>query len=341
MTTKLFTGIVALAAAALTTAHASFELTPGTNLFLTGTAGIKYSDNIFLASSNEKSSAIIDLIPGISLEMGSAALTKNVFTYSEDFVTYTDASSQNTQLAEVQYDGSYSDSKLSMKLNAGYHQLAQNTRDVRLNGVIVHTDVTNATPTAEVVISPKTTFGAGVDYENTHYTSAGFSDLTAFAVPVNFYYEVEPKLQASVGYKYTHNQVDAPGTDSDENYLNVGARGEFTPKLHGTVNVGYVQDKIESGNGVKGTTESSLGLNANLDYQYSGQDHGEPRGFQRLCGRRHRLDAKDLRPERRGGLRLDRRLERGCLGFVQQLQVCWDLPLGRLLPGGGRADLQV
>lgn len=272
MTTKSIASFLALATAALTTAHASFEISPGTDVFLTGTAGVKYSDNIFLASSKEKSSTIIDVQPGFSLEMGSAALTKNVFTYSEDFVTYTDASSQNTELAEVQYDGKYSDDKLTLKLNAGYHQLAQNSRDIRLNGVIVHTDVTNVTPTVEVIVSPKTTLGAGVDYENYHYQNAGFTDLTSVAVPLNAYYEIEPKLQASVGYRYRNNSLDLPGANSDDNYFNVGARGEFDPKLTGLVTVGYNYRDIKAVtvNGVRiaGRTETGVGLESQLQYAY-------------------------------------------------------------------------
>jgi hypothetical protein len=269
MTTKHIAGILAISAAALTTAHASFELSPGTNLFLTGTASAKYNDNIFLASNGEKSSGVIDIQPGFSLEMGSAALTQNIFTYSEDFVTYTDASSQNTELAQVQYNVTYSDSKLTMKLNAGYHQLAQNSRDIRANGVIVHTDMTNITPTGEVIVSPKTTLGAGVDYENTHYNAAGFDDVSSYAIPLNAYYEIEPKLQASVGYRYRHNDVDH-AADSDDNYISVGARGDFDPKVKGTFSVGYNERSVQAFtlNGVHtgSYTETSIGLDANLEY---------------------------------------------------------------------------
>ena len=272
MTTKTLAGIAILAATALTTAQASFEISPGTNVFLTGTAGFKYDDNIYLTHSGEKSSGIFDLAPGFSLEMGSAALTKNIFTYSEDFVNYTDASSQNTQLANVQYDGNYKDDKLTLRLNAGYHQAAQNSRDVRLAGIVVETDTTNVTPTAEYKVDPKTTLGAGFDYENYEYKPSGLVNLETWTVPLVAYYEVAPKLEVGGGYRYRDNSPDSPVAKSDDNYFNFSARGDFDPKLTGTVDVGYNQRTIKSitvgGVHTSGRTESGLGFDAALAYAY-------------------------------------------------------------------------
>jgi hypothetical protein len=273
MGTKFYLGLLIGAAVALTAAPAAPELSSDSKLFFTGTAGFKYSDNIFLASTVQKASSILNVTPGVSLEMGNGALTKNVLSFSQDFISYLNATDQNTSLANLRYDGVFSDAKLSLKLGAGFMQTAQNSRDVRLNGIIAQTDITNVAPLVEFELSTKTSFGAGVIYDSYAYKAAGFTDRTAITVPLNLWYEVAPKLQGSAGYRYRKNAVDLPGADSIDHYLNVGLRGEFDPKLKGTMSVGFAQRKIDD---VKvgsvhtaGRSESSIGLETKLDYAYS------------------------------------------------------------------------
>ena len=272
MTTKSFAGILALLTAAFTTVHAT-ELSPGTGIFFTGTAGLKYDSNIFLTNTNTKSSGILEIIPGVELDMGSGSMTKNVFVFSEDFVSYLDASGQNTNLSNAQYDVAYSDDKLRFTLDAGFHQMSQNNRDTHLVGHILQTDITNISPTLELEISPKSAVSVGVDYQNYRYDVTGYADRSSVALPLNAYFEVAPKVQASVGYRYRNNSVDAPGLDSTDNYFSVGARGDFDPMLKGSFSVGYNQRNIKAGtvNGLyhASHTESGIGADAKLDYLYS------------------------------------------------------------------------
>jgi hypothetical protein len=247
------------------TAYAVLPFGEGSELFLTGTGGARYDDNVFLVNTREKGSFIFDEIPGLELSGGSNSDTKGKITVNEDFVQYASISHQNTELNNSQYNGEYSDDKLLLDLDAGFHQYAQNTREtvgVAQNGVIVHSNVTHATPNGEWVVSDKTKVGVGFNYNDDHYKTAGFQSLTVYEVPVNVYYEVAPKLAASAGYRYRDSQVK--GNNSTDNYFNVGARGEFTPKLDGTVNVGYLQRSPSHG-----SKQSALGLEAKLDYAFS------------------------------------------------------------------------
>ncbi len=273
MSLKHFPGLLAVAALALTTVRAEAPLGSDSKIFLTGSTGLKYCDNIYLSGTSEKSSSIFNITPGVSIELGAAALTKNVLSFSEDFVTYLSASEQNTSLANLRYDGGYSDAKLSLKLSASFLQTAQNSRDVRLNGVIAQTDLTNVAPLVEFELSPKTAFGAGVIYDGYHYKTVGYTDRSSVAVPLNFWYEVAPKLQGSAGYRYRKNSIDLPGVDSVDHYLSVGLRGEFDPKLKGTMSIGFEQRKIDAHTTgsirTAARTESSVGLESKLEYAYS------------------------------------------------------------------------
>jgi len=259
--------LVAVTAASLSSAQAAFPVGDG-EAFLTGSVGYKSNDNLYLSNTGKKSSGVLVFTPGISVEFGTDALAKNILTFSETFNRYSSASSQDTELANVRYTGSYSDDKSKINVTAGYAQNAQNNRDARLNGIIVKNTIESVKPTLEWTMSPKTAFGIGAEWENNNYKNVGFSDRDSWSVPLDFYYEIAPKLQASAGYRYrADSQTGAP--DSTDNYFNLGARGEFDPKLHGTFSVGYDQHKIKSFGTTAKRDESTIGLDAKFDYDFS------------------------------------------------------------------------
>jgi hypothetical protein len=253
------------ALSSFSTAYAVLPFGEGSELFVTGTGSASYNDNVFLVNTKEKSSFVFDEIPGVEIDDNTNADTKGVLTSKEDFLQYASVSHQNTELNHTDFNGNYSDDKLLLDIDAGFNQFAQNNREtvgVVQRGVIVRNDVTNATPNGEWTVSEKTKVGAGFNYNKDHYKTAGFQDLTVYEVPVNVYYEVAPKLSASAGYRYRDSQVK--GNDSTDNYFNVGARGEFTAKLTGTVNTGYLQRSPSHG-----SKQSALGAEAKLDYAFS------------------------------------------------------------------------
>jgi len=247
------------------TAYAVLPYREGSEVFITGTGSAGYNDNVFLAHTAKKNSFVFDEIPGLEIDDNTNADTKGMLTSKEDFVQYASVSHQNTELNHTDFNGEYSDDKLLLDLDAGFNQFAQNTREtvgVVPNGVIVRNDVTNATPNGEWTLSEKTKLGLGFNYNDDHYKTPGFTSLTVYEVPANVYYEVAPKLSASAGYRYRYSQVI--GNNSTDNYFNVGGRGEFTPKLHGTVNVGYLQRDPSHG-----SKQAEVGLESNLEYDFS------------------------------------------------------------------------
>lgn len=259
--------LFAAAAASLSTAYAAFPVGDG-EAFLTATAGYSQTDNLYLSKASTKSTGVATFTPGLSIEFGTDALAKNVLSVSEQFVRYSSASSQDNELFSAKYDGTYSDSKATIKLGAAYVESAQNNRDAKLNGVIVENTLQSVTTGFDWVLSPKTSFGVSPSWENSDYSNAGFTDRESWSVPFDFSYEIAPKLKSSGGYRYRNDSQKA-GPDSTDHFFNIGAKGEFTPKLSGSLAVGYVTRDIKRFGAVKGSTESTVGVTSNFDFSYS------------------------------------------------------------------------
>jgi hypothetical protein len=258
-----------LAASVVTasTAFAAFPVGDG-EAFLTGTVGYKYDDNVYLSNTNAKATGVATFTPGVSVEFGADALAKNILTLSEQFIRYTSASSQNNELFQANYTGTYSDTKSTIDLAASYAENAQNNRDARLNGVIVENTLTSVNPKFEWTLSPKTSFDVATLWENNNYKTTGFSDRTSWSIPANFYYEVAPKLKASVGYRHRSDDQQGAADGTDEFY-NLGAKGEFTPKLTGSFNIGYNERTTKSFGTTRSSKDSSVGIISNFNFAFS------------------------------------------------------------------------
>lgn len=246
----------------------------GAELFLTGTLGVRADDNIFLQSS-KVDDIIFDIDPGFDLTFGKGSVTQGHFTYVENISRYSKNSDLNTELSAVNFSSNYDDGKNKFTAAAGYNQLNQNTVDIRGAGLI-RRDVTNASANLEVSASAKSKVGVGAAYNDVNYKRSGFSDLTTVEVPVNYYYAATAKVDLSLGFKYRSSDVQG-GTNSKDYLYRVGARGEFSPKVSGSILVGYGQRDLDSG-GTKSminvesilnvalSPKSTLRLNASNDF---------------------------------------------------------------------------
>lgn len=205
----------------------------GAELFLTGTVGVRADDNIFL-TANKTSDVILDINPGFDLVFGKDALTKGHFSYVESFSNYSDNDRLNTSLSAVNFSSKYDDGKSKLNADAGYNQLNQNTPDIR---GLSRRDVFSAGLNGEVSATEKSSVGFGASYRKTDYKRTALSDLAEFTVPVNYYYELNPKVDLSLGFRYRDTDVGLGADSKSYSYL-VGFRGEFSPKVTGSVMVG-------------------------------------------------------------------------------------------------------
>jgi len=235
-------------------------------LFLTGSAGIRYDDNILLAPSgpNKMSDGILQFVPGIELDFGKDSAIKGMFTASETLSQYLDHDEFNTQLASVAFKANYDNEKTSVATYGSYHQLDQNT--YAANGTSVRRDVSTLGVNGEYAVSQKTSFGAGFSFSRTEYLQNGYTGEKDYSVPLNAYYAITPKVDLSAGLTYTRSDVDN-GLSYDDYYYNIGARGEFTPKLTGNFSIGF-DDRSASGSPTA-QDNSGLSFHGGLSYLYS------------------------------------------------------------------------
>lgn len=252
---------------AATPAFAAPFLAIGENaeLFLTASTSVSFEDNIDFASTNEVSDEIFEFTPGLELIFGKSSLMSGSLSIFERFIAYSDNTQYNDELFNALFKSSYDGAKLTLSTNASYRELNQTTQDVQ---AIIASTAIAAGANAELALTEKTKVGAGIQYSQTDYDPAVLADRTTYTVPVNYYFAIRPKLDLSAGVRYSSTDVDAASSDSDSFYFNVGARGEFTPKLTGNFNFGYTVRDADTTPGTDGD-DTLFGFNVGLAYAYS------------------------------------------------------------------------
>jgi hypothetical protein len=254
--------LVLLSAAAAVACQAApfVAVGDGAELFATGVLGVRADDNILLANSARKiSDIILDITPGLELDFGKNAQTQGSLTLADAFAVYTDHSKYNTNLFAGNFVTRYDDGKMKLGFNAGYNELNQNTPDVR---GLVRRDVASAGANGEVGVSEISSVGAAVTYSHENYHPANFVDSDTLTVPINFYYKWTPKTDLSLGYAYRDFQANNLAEDSTDHFFNIGARGEFGPKLTGKFAVGY-----RTINYAKSSSQHAVGLDSSFAYE--------------------------------------------------------------------------
>lgn len=268
MTTKSRLALLSSLAAMPAFAAPFLAIGDNAELFVTARTEARYEDNLTFASKNLIDDFIFEFAPGVELTFGKSSLTKGSVVLYERFLSYLENTENNTELANVIATTTYEGSKLTVRVNGSFRELAQNSRD--LAGLaIVRTDVSTLGATAEVSITEKSKVGVGGSYSDAQYVkdnpAYGLKDSSSITVPVNYYFAVRPKLDLSAGVQLRSTTVDGPSNDSDDIFYNVGARGEFTPKLLGSFAVGF---NVRDGE-TNAADDESVGVKAGLTYLYS------------------------------------------------------------------------
>lgn len=265
MTTK--SRLALLSTLASTPLFAAPFLAIGDNaeLFLTARVEARYEDNVTFSEDNISiEDEVLEFVPGFDVVFGKNSLVKGSFSVYERFLKYSDNSAFDEELFNAVFGANYDGAKLKSNVNASFKELNQNSRDANLDGRLVRSDATNAGARGELSVTEKSKVAAGVNYSKTDYKVGGFTDREAYTVPVNYYFAISEKVDLSAGVQYRVNDSAASGADSDEVFYNVGARGEFTPKLSGNFSVGYATRDPEVGD-----NNDTVGVDAGFVYAYS------------------------------------------------------------------------
>src|ERR1043165_9009515 len=253
--------VAVLAFSLVSSSHAApfMAIGDGAELFITGALSIRSDDNVFL-TPNATDDVIYEITPGAELTFGKDAQLKGALTAQLAWTNYADNGKLNTNLFGTDFFTKYDDGKLKLGFNAGFHELNQNTPDV---SGLTRRDVFNVGGNGEMEVSQLTSVGAGIAFNHENYRKSGYTDSDSITIPVDFFYKWTPKVDVSLGYRYRDYQVDI-GQDSTDHYFNIGARGDFSPKLTGRFTLGYTQRNLQRGN-----DDSLFGIDASFSYEVS------------------------------------------------------------------------
>jgi polysaccharide biosynthesis protein VpsM len=223
---------------------ATSKISEGENAKLTASAtlGAQHDDNVYFSNSNKVSDTIYSIEPGLAFTFGQNSLDHGSLEYQENFLRYAKHTSPNVNLGSASGDFGYEDGGLKLSANGNYQQLFQNNIDVLTLGAsaLYRSNVYNLSGTGEVQIGANTSASAGIAYTHLAYALPTLLSYEDISFPVNGYYHLTPKLDISAGYTYGIFRPQGAGPDAKDGYANIGARGEFTEKLTGSVSVGYI-----------------------------------------------------------------------------------------------------
>jgi hypothetical protein len=155
------------------------------------------------------------------------------------------------------YDGGLS----QISLTTSYQELDQSSTDLRNREQTVRRNLTAASLHWNTALAGKTSLGTGAQFERTGYPKGGYVDNNVWSVPADLYYSLTAKTDLSAGFSYRRTTTEADSNNSKDLFFNLGARGQFTPKLSGQVRAGITSRRQD-----KGGTDRLLGLAMNLDY---------------------------------------------------------------------------
>ena len=262
-------GTILISASSMAMASPFLALGDGAELFLTGTGKVKFDDNV-LSSPTKISDTIFVLSPGLEVTTGKNSQISTLLDCSEDVTRYDKTTSLNTNLAHVTFGANYLASKSTVMINAGYNQNNQNTPTGTtvpgsIGAGLLRSNETNAGISGETDLTQKTRVGLGFTYDKTHYVNnpAGTVDDKIYTVPIDFYYEYTQKLSLLAGLRYRDTELAGlPGYK--DYYYSVGARGDFTALISGTLGLG-INERTTPGL----ANQSSFGLNSSLTYKAS------------------------------------------------------------------------
>lgn len=256
-------GAALVSGVTIATAVPSLSIGSGSEIYLTGSATVRYDDNVGLAESAAESDTILVLTPGISLEYSEGA-SRGGISLAEQFIRYSDNTNFDSDLFSAIGSFRREGAKTEFTLAGSYREMSQNSVRIRSADQKEERSLSAFNVGGVTSLTAKTRLGISADYAKTDYENIGFIDSTVWSVPIDVYLERTEKTDLSVGYRFRQNRLQGAALDSTDHFLNVGARGEFTPKLGGQVRVGFNRRNFDNDQ-----NENQLGLGASLSYVVS------------------------------------------------------------------------
>jgi hypothetical protein len=206
-------------------------------------ASMVYESNLFLRSARKVSDQHLVFSPGIELKLADDGAASGTLRYQHRFTSYANNSDLNNDFSD--FDGRFGlDSGVMVaKGYITYRELASNTIDANRDGILLERTAATLGGSVRYELSQLTSLSLALDYGDTDYDDAFYTDIKSTSIPVTLFYKVQPKVDVTAGYR--HRTTDTSGgfynsVDFTDTYYFVGAVGElFSPVVYADVSVGY------------------------------------------------------------------------------------------------------
>lgn len=256
------------------------------DVFFNGSSSLEWQSNVFSDERGVVDDYKYTVSPGFEINVGRGLSNADLSIITRyDIVRFDKVTDLDNELFHIKAVGSYAGSRLTVNGLVSYDENQSNGADGNDNqkGKLSASETTAANLNGEYTLSPKFSFGAGVNYNKREYKESSSADRESYTVPLDIFYELTPKVDLSIGYTYTSTEVSrtlsgvdgVDGYDKEQHFVNVGARGDLLPKLNGSFKIGFNtmdsdDPSTRDGNGPEGRSDrdssSSLGLDASFTY---------------------------------------------------------------------------
>jgi len=259
-------------------------------LYFQGRASVAWESNLFRTPDDETDDVIATFSPGFELDFSRAASLYDLsLSGNLEVKRYDDQSEFDEELGHLRLDAGYNGSRLTWDAGANFdeHQSITGDEAAVVDNTLIEWETYGGNINGEYTFSPKFSFGGGFDYSNKEYTDAfedRLSDREEYEIPVDVFYELTPKVDLSVGYRYRTAEISGnrgqlrfdpstgtfvrdsvQGYDVDNHFFNVGARGNLLPKLTGNFKIGFNYNDPDAG-ATNRDEDGSIGVDADFTY---------------------------------------------------------------------------
>lgn len=278
-TTLVFTAVSLIASALAVDASPLVSYGEQLDVRFKGTSNLAWQSNLFSDADGETEDFLLTVSPGFDFNFGRGVSNADLSVETRvDVLRYDESHAWDTETFHINAFGDYSAARYDLKASLSFDETQSSLRDhdPAVKGKLSKSDRTKFSLSGEYELSPKFSFGAALDVSDRKYTgetAADYANSVVTAVPLDFFYELTPKLDLSVGYKYTNRDLDSTSGDNSAHesvthFLSVGARGDLLPKLSGSIKFGF--SRLDSDyQSQDDKDDSGLGVDANLNWTAS------------------------------------------------------------------------
>lgn len=239
------------------------------NVSFDGSSALVWQSNIFYDDQEEEDELMLVMSPGLEANFGSKlSAFEATLKGNYEIQRFEELFDLGDEYVHVSAISSYDGARLDLNAAYSFDEEQTTAGEQGTSGSqFIEMDITRAHLLSVYVLSPKFSVESGVRYHDREFKEAKdrLADVESYSIPVDIFYELTPKMDLSLGYEYTLEEV---GTSTEDfhrksNFLNLGARGDLFPKLSGFFKIGFRNVNPE---GSTRETDSSLGLDADFTH---------------------------------------------------------------------------